>query len=90
MKIKVSQVLNIWDQLIKIKDIGDLNYTDFEKVIDEVVGVENNMTNHPPLSQLTEEEIEALEDEADLRAIKERRDEQGIPLEGVKKQLGLD
>jgi len=87
--MKVSDIIKIWDKLNE-EYIEGREYTDFEKIVDEVVGVENDMSDHPPLCRLTEKEIEALEDEADLKTIEERKDEPRIPWDEAKKQLGLD
>lgn len=87
--MKVSEAIQIWDKLGL--SILDFDYVDFEKAIDEVVGIENDMTDHPPLCQLTEEEIEALEDEADLKVMRERElDEPRMTWREVKNELGLD
>ena len=39
--MKLSDVIKVWD-ILHIKDTGDIGFCDLEKVLDEVVGVEND------------------------------------------------
>ncbi len=41
--VKLSDVIKIWD-ILNVKDTGKLGFCDLEKVIDETVGVENDIS----------------------------------------------
>jgi len=81
--MKLSEVVKIWRKLeiLHPEQFKTLLISDLAEVVDDVVGVK---------CDLTEEQIEHLEDEDDLKMIEERKDEPRIPWDEAKKQLGLD
>jgi len=81
--MNLSEVVKIWRKLEELhpEQFKTLLIGDFAEAVDEVVGV---------TCDLTEDQIEQLEDEDDLKTIEERKDEPRIPWEKAKKQLGLD
>jgi hypothetical protein len=45
--MKLTYVIEVWDKLHK-KDTGEIIYADLEKAIEEVVGVENDVSLYQP------------------------------------------
>ena len=43
VKVKLSDIIKIWD-ILHIENTGDIGFCDLEKAIDEVVGVENDIS----------------------------------------------
>lgn len=41
--MKLSEVIEVWE-MIHVMDIGELGFGDMEKAIDEVVGIENDVS----------------------------------------------
>lgn len=45
--MKLTDIIEIWDQL-HIKNTGDIGFSDLEKVIERVMGVENDISPEQP------------------------------------------
>ncbi len=42
--MKLTEVIAIWD-ILHVKHVGDLGYCDLQDAIEEVVGIENDISN---------------------------------------------
>lgn len=49
--MKLTEIIKIWD-LIHIRDTGNLGFCDFEKAIEAVCGIENDLANGCMLNSL--------------------------------------
>lgn len=50
--MRLTDVIKIWDKL-HLKDTGDIGYSDLEKAIGEIVGLENDVPVSQPVSPET-------------------------------------
>ena len=52
--MKLTDVIKVWDEL-HVKDVGELGYSDLDKAIEKVVGIENDVNsslpNRPPMER---------------------------------------
>ena len=48
--MKLTKVIAVWDEL-HIKDTGELGYSDLEKAIEKVDGIENDVPQEQPTLQ---------------------------------------
>ena len=54
--MKLTEVIKLWD-ILHVKYVGELGYCDLENAIEDIVGIENDITGCPPNKPLKSDRV---------------------------------
>ena len=55
--MRLTQVIKMWD-ILHVKDVGDLGYSDLEKAVEFVDGIENDVPVVLPRKPITKADVD--------------------------------